>query len=414
MLVYLFLAAGQISNTPAELDLIKAIKGGSLAAVEKAVAAGANVNTRVVATTKPSLSDGNAGGKPYLAEPVLILAIAEERSDAAKFLLRKGADPNLKNEDGWTPLMNGSRSTKPFVAMLIAAKAKVNTTNGYGETALTYACNYGPISNIKQLLDAGADPNIGTPLRTAIQSDNAPAVRLLLKHGANPNQVIYGQTAYEMALLDSNAEIIKALREAGGKGRPLAVLRATREKEVTKWDKERALQRKKEEVKRTAAPKAELNEDDKVLISLLVDDIGKQKEVNWSGGKKKVFLTELTREAGSFESDGRWNGELSDRAVDVTLPLRKMLHERNVRAISLKGKLDPSIMFLPSEKLELTLMRENKLWVSAMLPGYSVDRKTAVLRFAFGPTPHGANGTYLFKRMNTGWTIAWRDYAYYA
>jgi hypothetical protein len=110
------LLAFQAHNTPAELALIDAIKKGSALGAEKAIAAGASVNARVVAKSVPSLAEGKEGGEPYLAEPVLTLAVVRERIEIAKILLRKGADPNQKDEGGWTPLMHGARSERPFVS----------------------------------------------------------------------------------------------------------------------------------------------------------------------------------------------------------------------------------------------------------------------------------------------------------
>jgi len=45
--------------------------------------------------------------------------------------------------------------------------------------------------------------------------------------------------------------------------------------------------------------------------------------------------------------------------------------------------------------------------------GISKDGNKAVVRFFYGPTPHGAAGTYLLKRTDTGWQITASTISYY-
>jgi hypothetical protein len=47
------------------------------------------------------------------------------------------------------------------------------------------------------------------------------------------------------------------------------------------------------------------------------------------------------------------------------------------------------------------------------LPGYAKNRTTAVVRFSFGPTAHGAAATYLLVRKDGKWNIQNRHFAYY-
>ena len=58
---------------------------------------------------------------------------------------------------------------------------------------------------------------------------------------------------------------------------------------------------------------------------------------------------------------------------------------------------------------------EAKAYVRAALPGYSADRRQAVVRLAFGPSAHGAMATYLLTKDAAGsWTVTWRKFCYYA
>lgn len=55
-----------------------------------------------------------------------------------------------------------------------------------------------------------------------------------------------------------------------------------------------------------------------------------------------------------------------------------------------------------------------KCFVRTWLPGYSSDGTTALVRLAFGPTPHGASATYLLRRGGSQWRIDWSHLTYYA
>jgi hypothetical protein len=56
-----------------------------------------------------------------------------------------------------------------------------------------------------------------------------------------------------------------------------------------------------------------------------------------------------------------------------------------------------------------------KAYVRAALPGYSTNRRQAVVRLAFGPSAHGAMATYLLTKDAAGsWTVKWRKFCFYA
>lgn len=125
------------------------------------------------------------------------LHIVAKRRDAVwiRFLTGKGADPNIADENGVTPL--------------------------------TVAANLGFVDGVEALLDAGAHVDDAsatgeTPLISAIHRRDATIVELLLEHGANPDRTDNsGRSARDYAELlgPGNrmlAEIAEA--EAAGKG----------------------------------------------------------------------------------------------------------------------------------------------------------------------------------------------------
>ena len=134
----------------------------------------------------------------------LALAIAEQRYEVGKAFMEAGADVSVASgADGLTPLMlaaaqmaaaEGSMfvpgSTRPIdIAQgLIERGAKVNAQSNNGTTALMIAATHNNAPMIGLLMEAGADPDITNER---------------------------GQTARDVALLNSNAEAAQAILVLG-------------------------------------------------------------------------------------------------------------------------------------------------------------------------------------------------------
>ena len=90
------------------------------------------------------------------------LHIVVERRDNTwlGFLLQKGANPNLSDKEGTTPLMLATQLRfVDGVRTLLAQKAKVDDTNRQGETALILAVHIRDTELVRLLLANGADPD---------------------------------------------------------------------------------------------------------------------------------------------------------------------------------------------------------------------------------------------------------------
>ena len=141
-----------------------------------------------------------------------------------------GADPNLQSDSNYfyltTALMQAASISCVSVAKLLldyGADPNIKNKEGYftdvGKTALMIALKSSWTGNIVQpLLENGADPNIQdiegkTALMMALEEEKEEdTVQLLLDYGANPNiQNKWGETAFTFA---KNKQIVTLLKKA--------------------------------------------------------------------------------------------------------------------------------------------------------------------------------------------------------
>lgn len=130
--------------------------------------------------------DGTTG------ETALHIVIQRRDSTWLGYLLQKGANPNLADKKGTTPLMLATQlGYVEGIDTLVRKKATVDQTNRSGETALILA----------------------------VQLRNAEAVRTLLKAGANPDKKDSraGYSARDYAKQDGRAGAIASIIENHGK-----------------------------------------------------------------------------------------------------------------------------------------------------------------------------------------------------
>ena len=90
------------------------------------------------------------------------LHIATQRRDVTwiRFLAQRGANPNIRDKNGVSPLMVATRlGFNEGVEALIAAGAMVDVANNSGETPLISAVHRRDTGLMRVLLEAGADPD---------------------------------------------------------------------------------------------------------------------------------------------------------------------------------------------------------------------------------------------------------------
>ena len=96
-------------------------------------------------------SDGKAG---------LHIAVGNRNASWVGFLLSRGADPNIADRNGDTPLILAARlGFSEGVVRLVANRAQIDRPNRLGETALMAAVQARQGAIVKMLLEAGANPD---------------------------------------------------------------------------------------------------------------------------------------------------------------------------------------------------------------------------------------------------------------
>ena len=156
-------------------------------------------------------TDVNARGQYYTA---LHAAVEEHNVEVAKLLIEHGADLEARSWEGWTPLVysfqGGAYLDLPMIELLLDSGANPNAVPADGPhevpddeqggwmttTPLMYAC------------DSSFMKDSPWPL--------VDVVRLLLRHGADPNRVNgNGETALSLSMLRYRHEVVAVLLDYG-------------------------------------------------------------------------------------------------------------------------------------------------------------------------------------------------------
>jgi ankyrin repeat protein len=128
--------------------------------------------------------------KDVNGDTALMVAVARRDDTWTAFLLSNGADPNIANRRGDTPLIAAARiGYLQGAEWLLIKKARIDDANKAGET----------------------------PLILAVQARQAPLVKYLLSRGANPDKAdsAAGYSARDYAKRDNrNPELLRIIEAA--------------------------------------------------------------------------------------------------------------------------------------------------------------------------------------------------------
>jgi ankyrin repeat protein len=155
----------------------------------------------------------------------LYLAALNGKDEFVKALINKGANVNVRTNDGWTPLVSAAEKghLTTVQALLGAPDIDIDAQNVSGATALIFAAMHGHLTTLQRLIEKGANVNITdnggwTPLMLAIEKGHPTTAQALLSvPGIDINaQTSDGVTALYLAALNGHYDLVKALIDQGG------------------------------------------------------------------------------------------------------------------------------------------------------------------------------------------------------
>ncbi len=289
------------------------------------------------------LKEGNfdINGRDQHGRTPLLMAVLANNVTAVKRLLKKGADPTIRDNKGFTPFhlaVINDRDCEILKLLLANENVDINeTTSKKGWTALYLAIVNSNVTTTRVLLSKGANPNLAdkdgwTPLHwAAMFTKDTDIVKLLLNH---PNVEVNlmnnkGRNALDFAKYNEHGlseEIANLLREKGA---------AETEKEVS--TKENAMKQIQSRIFSNKKPEEMYNffSDDKTIpIEAKIDRISE--ELLLSAIKDSNF--EIVRNLLKSGADIRTCGENGANLLHLT-----SFHAKTTKlidAILEKGKFD--------------------------------------------------------------------------
>ncbi len=213
-------AVSPVQSSTAASALVAAVHDGDIAALKELLADGADANAAEPDGTTP-----------------LLWAVYHLEPEAAQVLLAAGADPNQANDLSITPLLQAARyGDTGLMRHLLDAGASLDQPEGNTEPLLLAAARAGSRDAVQVLLDAGMSPNVREPVdqQTALMWATAEGhlaiARQLLEAGADPNLQARvselkkrknadfpsgGFAALHWAARDGNSELLDLLLDNG-------------------------------------------------------------------------------------------------------------------------------------------------------------------------------------------------------
>lgn len=232
-----------------ETELFSKVRANDIDAVKKLIASGADVNyqqddmmgytalelTQDTVMMKVLISAGsdiNHKSKMTGYTP-LMTALNGSNKDIAWFLIRQGADINIRANDGTTALILACGVSPELARLMLDRGADIHAVTDRGMGVFTQCINVGLTRETvtyefaKYLLSRGADIDEAnttsyyggyTPLFWVVESANEELVRFLVENGANVNATSNkGKTPLSIATEAGYTNIVEILKAAGAK-----------------------------------------------------------------------------------------------------------------------------------------------------------------------------------------------------
>ncbi|KAK6343369.1 hypothetical protein TWF730_010960 [Orbilia blumenaviensis] len=153
------------------------------------------------------------------------LSLASRRGDEAivQLLLRKGANPNLKNGDGRTPLsLAAHHGRENVVKLLVGANCEIDARDAFQGNHLDRPYSHpeeiseAVLIDLQILIRSGDIRHGWTALQWATVMGHIGIVKFLIDNGSNiPEDTRWGVSTLSLAVTRSHSEIVRVLVAAG-------------------------------------------------------------------------------------------------------------------------------------------------------------------------------------------------------
>ncbi|WP_372369366.1 ankyrin repeat domain-containing protein [Candidatus Uabimicrobium sp. HlEnr_7] len=152
----------------------------------------------------------------------LMQSLYYEYNDAAKYLIEKSTDVNGGNSKNQTTPLIYAIENLEFMKLLLEKGANVKAKDKYGNTALLKACSMKNIDIVKLLLEKGADINQqdsygNTTLMNAMKRRRVEIAKLLIEKDVDVNVAVRNLTALFYVARMGDAKMMTLLIEKGAK-----------------------------------------------------------------------------------------------------------------------------------------------------------------------------------------------------
>ena len=178
--------------------------------VELELAAKEGDKDKVVAILSTKMFDfNNHVSNPMDRWTPLIQASNHGHRDIVQLLLWSGAHLNTQDKNGLSPLHHAaSKGHRDIVKLLFESGAHLNAPDGSGLTPLHHAASKRETNTVQLLLSLGAEPD----LTKAVKQGQYDILRELLQAGADPNMTILtGEFPLQYASLMGNKRVVQLL-----------------------------------------------------------------------------------------------------------------------------------------------------------------------------------------------------------
>ncbi|CAK7340995.1 unnamed protein product [Dovyalis caffra] len=158
--------------------------------------------------------------KSTIAETPLVHAARQGHTATGKYLLDQGANPGIPSDLGATALHHSAGiGNIELMEYLLSKGAEVDSQSDAG-TPLIWAAGHGQQDALKVLLKHHANPNCETedgvtPLLSSVAAGSLACLELLVQVGADVNVTAGGATPLHIAADIGSPEILNRLLEAG-------------------------------------------------------------------------------------------------------------------------------------------------------------------------------------------------------